>query len=196
MRTFILLLLIFGSTFHVFSQDFTQPITVSTNNDAVMTFNNTDDSWQYFQFRRNGVRKTWMGLGVGNSFNIVKEGGGYIYLGGANVGIGTTNPLAKLSVNGTIRAKEVKVLTDIQVPDYVFDSEYKLRSLAETKFFIETNKHLPEIPSAKEIAENGMDIADMNLRLLKKIEELTLYQIQLLEKVNKLQEEIELLKTD
>ena len=110
------------------------------------------------------------------------------------VGIGTTHPQSKLSVNGQIRATEVKVLADISVPDYVFEHGYELRTLKETKEYITKNKHLPEIPSASEIGENGIDLGDMNMRLLKKIEELTLYQIELLEKVEELQSKVEKLE--
>ncbi len=65
-----------------------------------------------------------------------------------NVGIGTNSPQSKLAVNGQIRATEVKVLADITVPDYVFEPDYELRTLKETKKYIIKNKHLPEIPSA------------------------------------------------
>lgn len=105
------------------------------------------------------------------------------------VGIGTNDPKSKLSVNGQIRATEVKVLADISVPDYVFEPDYELRTLKETKEYITKNKHLPEIPSASEINENGIDLGDMNMRLLKKIEELTLYQIEMLERLEKLETE-------
>ncbi|MEQ9310671.1 MAG: tail fiber protein [Balneolaceae bacterium] len=124
-----------------------------------------------------------------------------------NVGIGTTTPESKLAVNGQIRATEVKVLTDVNsVPDYVFESNYNLRTLKETKAYIAENKHLPEIPSAAEIGENGIDLGDMNMRLLKKIEELTLYvieqneRLQQLElqnvKIEELKKEIEFLKNN
>lgn len=87
-----------------------------------------------------------------------------------------------LIVDGKIRSEEVKVEI-INGPDYVFEQDYELRTLKETKKYISENKHLPEIPSAHEMEENGLDLGDMNMRLLKKIEELTLYQIQLLEKL-------------
>ena len=100
-----------------------------------------------------------------------------------NVGIGTTNPDAKLTVKGTIHTEEVKVDLSVPGPDYVFEPDYDLRTLQETKEYIEEDKHLPEIPSAKEMEANGVDIGEMNMLLLKKIEELTLHQIGLLEKL-------------
>ena len=128
---------------------------------------------------------------------IVNAGTRMIIDNTGNVGIGTTDPQSKLAVNGQIRATEVKVLADVSVPDYVFEADYELRTLKETKEYITENKHLPEIPSAAEIGENGIDLGDMNMRLLKKIEELTLYQIELLERLEQLESknvEIEELK--
>lgn len=98
--------------------------------------------------------------------------------GNGNVGIGTANPQAKLTVEGNILAKEIKVKTDISVPDYVFDSDYKMLSLTEIETYVKEHKHLPEIPSAKAISENGLNLAEMNLLLLKKVEELTLHLIR------------------
>ena len=112
-----------------------------------------------------------------------------------NVGIGTTNPTNKLEVNGTIRSKEVKVEAT-PWPDYVFEDNYELRSLEETEAYIKENKHLPEIPSAKEIEANGVALGEMNRLLLQKIEELTLHQIEMMKIIKKQQEEIEILKSE
>jgi hypothetical protein len=92
-----------------------------------------------------------------------------------NVGIGTTNPTQKLSVNGTVRAHEV--IVDTGWSDFVFDESYKLTALSETEAFVKAEKHLPGIPSAKEVAENGISVGEMQAKLLAKIEELTLHQI-------------------
>ncbi|HEY0055200.1 MAG TPA: hypothetical protein VGB63_07585 [Pedobacter sp.] len=98
--------------------------------------------------------------------------------GGGNVGIGTTNPQGyKLSVAGKIRASEIKVEA-LPWPDYVFDQTYKLPDLKATEQFIKENKHLPEIPSAAEVAKDGVNLGEMNAKLLQKIEELTLYIIE------------------
>jgi len=107
-----------------------------------------------------------------------------------NVGIGTDSPMAKLAVDGNILAKEIKVKTDITVPDYVFEPDYELNSLAYIADYVKTNKHLPEIPSAKEIKKDGLDLAEMNLLLLKKVEELTLHAIENEKKRNELEAKV------
>lgn len=107
------------------------------------------------------------------------------------VGIGTVNPLAKLSVDGTVRATEVKVLADISIPDYVFEPEYDLMSLEEVELYIKEHKHLPNIPSAKEIEKNGLDLGMMNAKLLEKVEELVLYTIDQQELINQQQETLD-----
>ncbi len=77
-------------------------------------------------------------------------------------------------------AREVEVTSGNYVfPDYVFDEDYDLRSIEELASYIKENHHLPEIPSAEEVEENGMQLGEMSVNLLKKIEELTLYMIQL-----------------
>ncbi|MES2275714.1 MAG: hypothetical protein V4592_06815 [Bacteroidota bacterium] len=94
------------------------------------------------------------------------------------VGIGTTSPDEKLTVYGKIHSQEVKVDLSVPGPDYVFEPTYKLITLPDLKTFVDKNHHLPEIPSAAEMAKNGLDLGDMNTKLLKKVEELTLYLIE------------------
>ena len=95
-----------------------------------------------------------------------------------NVGIGVTTPTYKLEVNGTIRTKEVNV-TATGWADYVFKPEYELKPLSEVERFIADNGHLPNVPSEKEVLKNGVNLLEMNVKLLEKVEELTLYVIAL-----------------
>lgn len=96
-----------------------------------------------------------------------------------NVGIGTNNPDVKLAVNGDIKAKRVKVTTT-GWPDYVFHPSYRLPGLMEVAAFIDAHQHLPGVPSQAEVQREGsVDVGAMNEILLKKIEELTLYMIEL-----------------
>jgi hypothetical protein len=111
-----------------------------------------------------------------------------------NVGIGTSSPDAKLAVKGTIHAEEVKVDLNVPGPDYVFEKDYNLMSLEEIKAYIDKHKHLPEVPSAKEMETNGVNLSEMNMILLKKVEELTLHVIELKKRDELQQKEIEELK--
>jgi len=107
------------------------------------------------------------------------------------LGIGTSSPDAKLAVKGTIHSKEVKVdMLGAMVPDYVFANNYQLLTINELKTYIDQNKHLPEVPSAKEMEVNGINLGEMNMLLLKKVEELTLYQIEAMKRIEKLEAEL------
>ncbi|QLE02056.1 hypothetical protein HX109_11000 [Galbibacter sp. BG1] len=111
-----------------------------------------------------------------------------------SLGIGTIHPDAKLTVNGDIHAKELRL--DIQGwPDYVFESGYELQPIEEVKKHIEEKGHLPDVPSAKKIEEDGLNLGDMDKVLMRKIEELTLYVIQLKEQNDLLNQEIKNLKS-
>lgn len=141
-----------------------------------------------FQLKRtaDGIANTELRTG-GNSYLNAISG---------NVGIGTTNPQQKLHVKGTVYSTEVRV--DVAAgtgPDYVFEKDYKLPSLEEIKTYIDRHKHLPEVPSAKEMEENGVNLGEMNLMLLKKIEELTLYFIQKDNQIKILQNQINEIKS-
>ncbi|MCW3789220.1 hypothetical protein [Plebeiibacterium sediminum] len=114
-----------------------------------------------------------------DGFVYQSKGGVNNYFAG-NVGIGTANPTEKLSVNGTVLAKEVRVSAESNDwPDFVFCEDYRLKDLTDVEAYIKEHKHLPEIPSAKDMEESGINLAEMNKLLLQKIEELTLYTIEL-----------------
>jgi hypothetical protein len=101
-------------------------------------------------------------------------------LNGGNVGIGTTITSARLTIDGDVKCEEVKVeIIPGSGPDYVFASDYNLLPLSELETYIKANKHLPEVPSAKQMEEEGLNLKEMNLILLKKVEELTLHLIDL-----------------
>lgn len=100
----------------------------------------------------------------------------------------------KLLVNGGITCEEVKVVKNVPTSDFVFEKDYDLRSLDEVKEFVTKNKHLPEIPSAADFQKNGYSVGTMDDLLLRKVEELTLYMIDLKEKVEALEAENKVLK--
>ncbi|HVI48607.1 MAG TPA: hypothetical protein VM802_27310 [Chitinophaga sp.] len=111
------------------------------------------------------------------------------------VGIGTTDTKGyKLAVAGSMIAERVKVKQYVNWPDFVFHQDYQLPSLATVENYIKENQHLPEIPSAADVAKNGIDVGEMNEKLLKKIEELTLYLIDLKHSNDALKQDNEQLK--
>jgi hypothetical protein len=96
------------------------------------------------------------------------------------------SPNFKVDLDGFLYARQIEVKATGNFPDYVFYDDYKLRNLEEVESFIQENQHLPEVPSAKEIEENGHNLAQMDEILLKKVEELTLYIIELKKENEKL----------
>lgn len=111
-----------------------------------------------------------------------------------NMGIGTSSPAYKLDVCGTIRAKEIKVDL-LGGCDFVFEKDYKLIKLDDLETYVNTNKHLPEIASEKEMIERGLNMKDFQLKLLQKIEELTLYTIEQNKEIKNLKKKVLKLET-
>jgi len=116
----------------------------------------------------------------------------YVQAGG-NIGIGTSTPGSKLAVNGKIDCKEVEIYIT-GWSDFVFDEGYQLKPLNDLENYIKENKHLPGVPTEKEAIENGISVGKMNAVLLEKIEELTLYVIDLKKENDKMKKEINDLK--
>jgi hypothetical protein len=109
------------------------------------------------------------------------------------VGINATNLTHRLTVGGGIGAQEVEV-TVAMGSDFVFNDDYKLTPLSDVEKFIKDNHHLPNVASAKEMETNGIELGKMDMKLLEKIEELTLYMIELKKENQVLREEINQLK--
>ncbi len=112
------------------------------------------------------------------------------------VGIGLSNPDVTmgatpsdemLTVNGAIHAKEVRVDLTGSLADFVFTPTYKLMPLNQVEQYVKTNSHLPEIPSAAEVSKNGMNMGEMQNKLLQKVEELTLYVIEQQKRIEQLE---------
>ena len=110
----------------------------------------------------------------------------YVTINGM-LGVGTTSVTEELTINGKILCEEVEVIQDV-LPDYVFQkyftgksdlkNDYSMPTLEEVEIFTKKNHHLPEVPSAAYVKENGMQLKEMTSILLQKIEELTLYTIE------------------
>ena len=149
----------------------TKPATIQLQGDGSTLFTNGSVS---------GTQGSAVSSGFGMSMMIAPTG---------NVGIGTTNPTSKLSVNGTITTKEV-VVTATGWSDYVFLPAYRLKPLPEVAAYIQQNHHLPGIPSESEVRDNGISLGEMQSKLLAKIEELTLHAIQLDQQNRDLQERL------
>lgn len=129
-----------------------------------------------------GGSQTWAGYFDGNSY--IRD----------SLGVGTNEfDGYKLAVAGKIRATEVKIAS-LPWSDFVFDKDYNLMPIPSLKTFIEENKHLPDIPSEAEVQENGISLGEMDALLLQKIEELTLYVIDLKEENQELKARIDLLE--
>jgi hypothetical protein len=157
-------------------------LTLQTDGDyaTAMTIRNPSGSASFETYIGGPINGNTISLGTQGNMPIAifTNGLNRVFINSlGNVGIGTDNPTYKLSVRGNIRSNEVVVETGWA--DYVFADNYKLKTLDEVERFIQKNKHLPNIPSAKEIENNGLHIGDVQKRMMEKIEELTLYIIQL-----------------
>lgn len=151
------------------------------------------------RYSRLAINQSFASSGYSAEYNLSVGGtGGFTgdvtILG--KVGIGGIYPYefanTKLAVNGLISARAIRVFpSNVAFPDYVFEKDYSLMGLKELEEYILVNKHLPGIPSAKEVNENkGIELGEMNYKLLEKVEELSLYVIAQQKLIEQLQEEV------
>jgi len=174
------------------------PTNITSLNGLRINGSSSDISQNGITYQSGGGGGAAIGFFRGGSYetgiDFYTSGGAAVYGGlihrmrianNGNVGIGTLYPDEKLSVKGKIRAQEVKVET-ANWPDFVFAKDYKLPSLQETEKHILAKGHLPGIPSAAEVAKDGIELGEMNKKLLQKIEELTLYLIEKNKKIEAL----------
>lgn len=131
--------------------------------------------------------------GQGLIFDETSANGEEMIIKDGNVGIGTRDLEHKLNVDGTIKARAVICTTNWA--DFVFENDYKLRPLEEVERYIKENNRLPEIPAATEVQKNGISLGEANTLLLQKVEELTLYLIQINKENKVLQSEMDVLKS-
>lgn len=157
---------------------------------------------------RYGVGGKGNGIGIENDQFYIENGDTHTAFltitRDGNIGIGKTSPDSKLVVDGMIRSTEVRVETTVMSrevkvktdwADFVFEKAYGLRSLTDVEQFIHTNKHLPDIPSAKEVQQNGLALGEMQTKMMQKIEELTLYLIEANKQIEQLKLEVKQLKS-
>lgn len=148
----------------------------------------SDDRWLEYNY-----------LNVDTGIFIIRHGitdtkfqntGDVLFNNGGGIGVGTSDIPAgfKLAVNGSIITEELQVQLNADWPDYVFNTDYSLMSINELEDFVQRNRHLPGVPSEAEVKEQGgFNVGEMSTILLKKVEELSLYVIEL----NKQNEELE-----
>ena len=175
---------------------------ITLRNDAgsrkqIFTFSPTDNNWrigmslnpgftrtlstsyiQYFTYSSAAGHGFALGVNGGqSSFEVRGSDHAAFFRGNVNVGTAVLDAAYRLSVGGKIRANEIVLESDWA--DFVFYDNYKLRTLREVDEFIQKNGHLPDVPSAAEVKEKGLSVSEMQTLMMQKIEELTLYVIEL-----------------
>lgn len=156
------------------------PLTIQRSNLSVGI--NTTSPQARLHIKGGGADNTTSSLLVNNNANAEV----FRILDNGYVGIGTASPQSTLAVNGNITTLRITA-TPNGWPDYVFAPDYPLPSLPQVEEYINRNKHLPDVVSAKEVKNNGVDLGKNQAMLLKKVEELTLYLIEQHKQLEKLE---------
>lgn len=170
------------------------------------------NSGNYIELTHGGGNSCINHVGVGRMDFRFNSANKMVLTSEGRLGIGLDVPQTNLDVRGTVRIGDVPIRGDyklyvetgilaervrvaskdnpVEWADYVFESDYDLNSIEEVETFVKTNKHLPNVPSAKEVAEKGVDIVEMDATLLRQIEELWLHTIQLNERIQELEKQL------
>lgn len=178
-------------------------ITPITNLNGNLNITRPATGGQFINLSRTGSSTQWS---IGTVYNTGKFAIGQANTTDANfltppfvietdgkVGIGTAQPLTDLDVRGVISAHEIRVTLDHSA-DFVFDEKYNLPTLNEVNSFIQENGHLPGIPKESKVVNEGLNVADMQIKLLQKVEELTLYAIEQQKRIEQLEKELNAFK--
>ncbi|ANH80053.1 hypothetical protein A8C56_02805 [Niabella ginsenosidivorans] len=186
-----------GTTTPVTPIDVKGDITVDAANPALRLSTSSTDQNRYLAILNSKALGAAGGLKAGGvliseSYAYANPAKGDLVVKG-NISIGRATPVSgyKLAVAGKAIAEEMKVQLQSGWPDYVFKPDYQLMPLKNVESFIKKHGHLPEVPSAKEVAENGIEVGANQAVLLKKIEELMLHLIEMEKKVKQQQEDTE-----
>lgn len=151
-------------------------LSMSSSKYALSTIHSPTDNGMYIQ--TNTANKYGLSIQVREDHSTVLE----------STYAGETEPHFKVTGGGEVYAR--KYITTLNpFPDYVFSEDYELMSYQDLRNYIYTNKHLPNIPKATTVEENGMDLGELNRILVEKVEELTLYILELEDRLSEIEKE-------
>lgn len=163
-------------------------LTSTTMLDNTVRLNVDADNIDGIKVSTNNHLNKMLHVNYNNNVTFEVQGSGKTFIGGARPDAGGVAAGAMLTVDGMILARDIRVSnsTGTHWADFVFEKGYKLMPLSDIENYVSKNKHLPGVPSESEVKKNGVDLMEMNVQLLQKVEELYLYTIQLQKQIDEL----------